>query len=287
MDRTTESQSHRAEFRRLHESGCFAIPNPWDVGTARYLRHLGFKAVATTSSGLAFSHGLPDAEWAVPRDLVLAHIAEIAASAAVPVNADFESGYAHDPEGVAANVGLCIRTGVSGLSIEDQTGDKNRPLYELEIAVERIKAARAAIDASGIGVLLTARTECYLTGHLNPQKESLLRLVAFAEAGADVLYAPGSSEPAEIRELVAAVTPKPINVLVGGNTGFSMAALADLGVRRVSVGSAFARAAWGGFIRAATELVSHGTFAGLADAVSFSELNAFFQQDLRERSSSR
>jgi 2-methylisocitrate lyase-like PEP mutase family enzyme len=287
MDRTTEFKSLRAEFRRLHESGCFAIPNPWDVGTARYLRHLGFKAVATTSSGLAFSHGLPDADWAVPRDLVLSHITEIAANAGVPVNADFESGYAHDPEGVAANVGLCIQTGVAGLSIEDQTGDKNQPLYDLKIAVERIRAARAAIDKSGADVLLTARTECYLTGHSNPQKESLLRLVAFVEAGADVLYAPGSSQPDEIRDLVAAVSPKPINVLVGGSTGLNIAALADLGVRRVSVGSAFARAAWGGFMRAATELKSQGTFTGLADAVPFSVLNAFFRQDLRERSSSR
>jgi 2-methylisocitrate lyase-like PEP mutase family enzyme len=253
MDRITQFKLLRAEFRRLHESGCFAIPNPWDVGTARYLRHLGFKAVATTSSGLAFSNGLPDAEWAVPRDLVLAHIGEIAANAGVPVNADFESGYAHDPEGVAANVGLCVQTGVAGLSIEDQTGDKSKPLYDLKVAIERIKAARAAIDESGADVLLTARSECYLTGHPDPRKESLLRLVAFAEAGADVLYAPGASQPAEIRELVAAMSPKPINVLVSGSTGLSLVALADLGVRRVSVGSAFARAAWGGFIRAAAE----------------------------------
>ena len=257
------------------------------MGTARYLRHLGFKAVATTSSGLAFSHGLPDAEWAVPRDLVLAHIAEIAANAGVPVNADFESGYAHDPEGVAANVGLCIQTGVAGLSIEDQTGDKNQPLYELNIAVERIKAARAAIDKSGADVLLTARTECYLTGHPDPQKESLLRLVAFAEAGADVLYAPGRSQPDEIRELVAAVSPKPVNVLVGGNTGLSMAALGRSWRPPGECRFGVCPRRMGRIHRAATELASQGTFTGLADAVPFSELNAFFRQDLKERSSSR
>ena len=214
MNPTSDFSSFRAEFRRLHESGCFAIPNPWDVGTARYLRHLGFKAVATTSAGLAFSRGLPDAEWAVPLELALSHIADIAESAGVPVNADFESGYADEPEGVADNVRLCIRTGVAGLSIEDQTGDKGRPLYDLSFAVERIKAARAAIDGCGENVLLTARTECYLTGHPTPQKESLLRLAAFAGAGADVLYAPGCSKPQEIRELVNAVRPKPVNILV-------------------------------------------------------------------------
>jgi 2-methylisocitrate lyase-like PEP mutase family enzyme len=285
MDTTPDYALMRTEFRRLHQSGCFAIPNPWDLGTARYLRHLGFKAVATTSSGLAFSQGLPDAEWAVPRDVVLAHIAAIAACAGVPVNADFESGYAHEPEGVAANVGLCVQTGVAGLSIEDQTGDKGSPLYELSRAIERIKAARSAIDASGTGVLLTARSECYLTGHAEPQKESLRRLSAFADAGADVLYAPGCNQPEEIRTLVAAMSPKPVNVLMGANTGLTMAALADLGVRRVSVGSAFARAAWGAFIRAATRLAQHGSFDGLDGAIPFAELNEFFRKDCEERSS--
>ena len=209
---------------------------------------------------------------------------QIAGNAGVPVNADFESGYADDPEGVARNVGLCIRTGVSGLSIEDATGKKDKPLFDMNVAVERIKAARAAIDAFGEDVLLTARAECYLTGHPNPHKESLLRLVAFAEAGADVLYAPGPTKPAEIQAIVNAVSPKPVNILVGANTGLDMAMLADLGVRRVSVGSAFARAAWGGFIRAATELARHGSFSGLEAAAPFSELNSFFQQDLKARS---
>src|SRR3954451_11492948 len=184
MDTTSDDlASRRAQFAQLHRSGCFAIPNPWNVGTARYLRHLGFKAVATTSSGLAFSQGLPDAEWAVSRDLALGHIAEIAAHAGLPVNADFESGYARDAEGVATNVSLCIETGVAGLSMEDQTPNKCRPLFELPVAMERVKAARAAIDDSGTGVLLTARTECYLVGHREPRDEALRRLAAFAEAG--------------------------------------------------------------------------------------------------------
>jgi 2-methylisocitrate lyase-like PEP mutase family enzyme len=284
MAPTRDFGSYRAGFRRLHESGCFAIPNPWDVGTARYLRHLGFKALATTSAGLAFSQGLPDAEWETPMDVVLDHIAEIAAHAGLPVNADFEAGYAHDAEGVAKNVGLCIRTGVAGLSIEDATGKKDKPLYDLDVAIERIKAARRAIDISGEDVLLTARTECYLTGHPNPQKESLTRLVAFADAGADVLYAPGPTQSAAIQEIVNAVSPRPVNVLVSANTGLSMSALADLGVRRVSVGSALARTAWGAFIRAATELAQHGSFSGLDGAAPFSDLNAFFRQDLKARS---
>src|SRR5579862_1611420 len=165
--------SRRAAFRKLHESGCFVIPNPWDIGTARYLQHLGFPAVATTSSGFAFTRGLPDADWAVPRDAVLRHIAEIAAAVEVPVNADFESGYAHEPEGVAANVALCVETGVAGLSIEDATGDRKKPLYDLDHAVERIRAARQAIDASGSGVLLTARAECFLVGHAEPLQEAI------------------------------------------------------------------------------------------------------------------
>ena len=176
--------SARAAFRRLHESGCFVIPNPWDIGTARYLRHLGFPALATTSSGFAFSRGLPDTDWAVPRDAMLGHIAEIVAATDLPVNADFESGYAHDPEGVAENVRLCVETGVAGLSIEDATGDPARPLYDLAHAVERIRAARAAIDATGTGVLLTARAECYLVGHPDPLRGiACAGSPAYAEAG--------------------------------------------------------------------------------------------------------
>src|SRR4051812_17630388 len=183
--------ARRTTFKKLHESGCFLIPNPWDVGTAMYLRHLGFKALATTSSGLSFSRGLPDTDWAVPLDMALDHIAEIVAATDLPVNADFESGYAHEPERVAENVRRCVETGVAGLSIEDSTGDKAKPLYDIELGVERIRAARAAIDASGADVLLTGRAECYLVGHADPLNESIRRLRAYAAAGADVLYAPG------------------------------------------------------------------------------------------------
>ncbi len=273
----------RIAFRKLHESGCFALPNPWDAGSARYLRHLGFPALATTSSGFAFSRGLPDADWAVPRDLMLAHIAEIVAAGELPVNADFESGYAHDPESVAENVRLCVDTGVAGLSIEDATGDPAHPLYDLSLATARIRAARAAIDATASGVLLTARAECYLTGHAAPLEESIRRLQAYAEAGADVLYAPGPVSPGEIRTIVSAVSPKPVNILMSGHTGLTMADLAALGVRRVSLGSALARAAWTGFIRAAKAIAADGTFAALEGAVPFADLNRFFRDDLKTR----
>lgn len=271
--------AQRIAFRKLHESGCFVIPNPWDTGTAKYLRHLGFKALATTSAGLAFSRGLPDANWAVTRDEVLSHISQIVNASALPVNADFESGYAHDPDGVATNVRLCVGTGVAGLSIEDATGNMKEPLYEFELAVDRLKAAREKIDHLGTGVLLTGRCECYLVGHERPFKEALRRLQAYAEAGADVLYAPGLNEPYDIKELVAAVHPKPINVLMSSNRGLRVADLAALGVRRVSVGSSLARAAWTGFIRAAREIAESGSFAGLDGAVPFAELNGFFEED--------
>jgi 2-methylisocitrate lyase-like PEP mutase family enzyme len=275
--------SRRAAFRRLHDGGCFLIPNPWDAGTARYLRHLGFEALATTSSGFAFSRGLPDADWAVSRDAALGHIAEIVAATDLPVNADFESGYAHEPERVAANVRLCLETGVAGLSIEDATGDRARPLYDLEAAVERIEAARAAIDAAGGGVLLTARAECHLVGHPDPLRESIRRLQAYAEAGADVLYAPGPRTREDIAAIVAAVAPRPVNVLVSANTGLRLPDLAELGVRRVSVGSALARAAWTGFIAAATAMAREGSFAGFEGAVPFAELNDFFREELKRR----
>jgi len=271
--------ARRARFRQLHEGGCFVIPNPWDPGTARYLRHLGFAALATTSAGLAFSRGLADGAWAVARDVVLRHIAEMVAAVDLPVNADFESGYAHQPEGVAESVGLCVATGVAGLSIEDATGDPSHPLYELPLAVERIQAARAAIDASSTGVLLTARAECYLVDHPRPLPESIRRLTAYAEAGADVLYAPGVREPAEIQALVAAVRPKPVNILMSAHTGLRVADLAAMGVRRISVGSSLARAAWTGFINAATAIAEDGSFAGLDGIVPFAELNGFFRQD--------
>jgi 2-methylisocitrate lyase-like PEP mutase family enzyme len=219
-----------------------------------------------------------------PCDVALKHIAEIASHADLPVNADFESGYAHDPEGVARNVKHCIDTGVAGLSIEDQTGDRGHPLYNLAIAIDRIKAARAAIDESGTGVLLTARSECYLVGHPEAHSEALRRLVAFSEAGADVLYAPGVVRVDEIRAIVSAVTPKPVNVLMSQNTGLRAADLAELGVRRISVGSALARAAWGAFIRAAGEMARGGSFEGFDTAASFADLNTFFHDDLVARS---
>lgn len=272
------SQSSAIEaFRALHTSGCFVLPNPWDVGTAIYLQHAGFKALATTSAGFAFAQGLPDSVSAVPRDLMLGHIREVASATSLPVNADFQTGYAHEPEGVAANVALCIATGVAGLSIEDASRDRDAPLYEFNLAVARIKAARAAIDASGVPVILTARCEAWLVRHPDPLHTSLERLVAFAEAGADCLYAPGVSKPEEIAAIVKAVAPKPVNVLVSApGQDFSLSRLADLGVRRISVGSALARVAWGAFIRAAYSIRETGRFDSLADAASFAELNDLF-----------
>lgn len=280
----TDFATCRAAFRKLHESGCFVLPNPWDVGSARYLRSLGFKALATTSGGFAFSSGLPDAHWAVSRDQVLRHIAEIVASVDLPVNADFESGYANEPNDVAENVRLCVETGVAGLSIEDATGDREEPLYDLQLAVERIKAAKAAIQASGADVLLVARSECFLLGHPQPLAEAILRLEAFAEAGADVLYAPGAVKRADVEAIVKAVHPKPVNVLLTSSAGLKIAELADLGVRRISVGSALARAAWTGFIRAAREIAEQNSMAGLDNSITFAELNGFFQKDLAQRS---
>ena len=271
--------ARRTEFRRLHESGCFIIPNPWDVGTARYLRGLGFRALATTSAGFAFSRGLPDAEWAVSSDMMLGHIAEIVASVDLPVNADFESGYAVEPQEVADNVRRCVETGVAGLSIEDRSPEPDEPLFELGLATERIRAARAAIDTTGTGVMLTGRAECYLVGHPDPLRESIRRLQAYSEAGADVLYAPGPSKPDDIRAIVDAVAPKPVNLLMSSNTGLKVADVAALGVRRISLGSSLARAAWTGFIRAATLMVHDGSFAGLEGMVSYADLNEFFDRD--------
>jgi 2-methylisocitrate lyase-like PEP mutase family enzyme len=278
-----DSAQLRQTFRKLHESGCFVIPNPWDPGSARYLRHLGFKALATTSAGFAFSRGLPDANWAIPRDSAIAHIGDIVAAVDLPVNADFESGYAHDPEGVARNVRVCLDTGVAGLSIEDATGDRTTPLYDLPLAVERIKAARAAIDASRTGALLTARTECYLVGHAEPFKESLLRLQAYSEAGADVLFTPGVSNAKDIKTLTSELGPKPVNVLASSNIGLTVGALADLGVRRISVGSSLSRVAWHGFMQAAMAIARHGSFSSFDGVVSFADLNGFFRDDLNDR----
>ncbi len=264
-----------AHFRALHESGCFVLPNPWDVGTAIYLQHLGFKALATTSAGFAFSRGLPDGK--VARDEMLAHIREIAAATSLPVNADFLNGFAAEPEDVAANVKLCVATGAAGLSIEDSTGDDAAPLYEERLAIERVQAARTAIDDSKIPVVLTGRCEAWLIGHPDALNFARKRLVAYSEAGADCLYAPGVREPDEIGQLVKAVAPKPVNVLVSRpSEKLSVARLADLGVRRISVGSALACVAWGAFIRSAREIAESGTFNSLSGAVPFAEINSVF-----------
>jgi 2-methylisocitrate lyase-like PEP mutase family enzyme len=266
------------KFRALHESGCFVLPNPWDAGSAIYLEHLGFKALATTSAGFAFSKGLTDGPASVSLELMLEHFREIAAATSLPVSADFQNGYAHEPESVAANVKLCVATGVAGLSIEDSTGNSDRSLYDF-LAVERIKAARAAIDASDVRVILTARCEAWLVGDRDPLRTSLERLTAFAEAGADCLYAPGVSKPDEIAKIVKAVAPKAVNVLVSRfNCDLSFSQLSDLGVRRISVGSALACVAWGAFIRASRKMIEKGSFDSLAEAALFAELNDLFSK---------
>ena len=266
-----------SKFHELHESGCFVLPNPWDVGSTIYLEHLGFKAVATTSAGFAFTKGLPDDPELIPREMMLEHFREIAAATTLPVNADFQNGFADDPEEVAESVRLCVATGVAGLSIEDNTARKDHPLYDFPLAVERIKASRAAIDASGIPVVLTARCEAVLVGDPGPLRTSIDRLVAFADAGADCLYAPGVTEPDEIAEIVKAVSPKPINVLAfTKNCHLTVNQLADLGVRRISVGSSLARAAWGGLIRAVEEIQASGSFESFASAATF-DLNNLFR----------
>jgi len=264
-------------FHRLHESGCFVLPNPWDAGSAIYLEHLGFKALATTSAGFAFAKGFADGPAHITLDLMLDHFREIAAATSLPINADFQNGYADDPDGVAANVKACIATGVAGLSIEDNSGRNDQPLYDFDSAVQRIKAARAAIDDSGISVLLTARCEAWLVDDPHPLRTSLDRLVAFADAGADCLYAPGVSAADEIAQLVKALAPKPVNVLVSSNNcKLTMSQLGDVGVRRISVGGALARAAWAGFIKAAKEIHEQGSFASFADLTPFGELNDLF-----------
>lgn len=278
MATSKKSQATSIEqFRSLHAAGCFVLPNPCDIGTARYLHHLGFKALATTSAGFAFSRGRSDG--GVPRDEMLAHIRELVAATPLPVNADFMNGFADEPAGVASNVHRCLETGVAGLSIEDSTGDHARPLYEKQFAVERIAAARRTIEESDTAVLLTGRCEAFLVDYPEPMKTVLDRLVAYAEAGADCLYAPGVTAPNEIAAIVHAVAPRPINVLVSGfNSQLSLAQLADLGVRRVSVGSGLALAAWGAFTRAARRIAAEGEFAGLAGGAASAELNQLFAQ---------
>ena len=275
---TNQQRNAIAAFRALHESGCFVLPNPWDVGTSIYLRHLGFKALATTSAGYAFTRGLPDSVLAIKRDEMLAHVREIAAATSLPVNADFQNGYADEPENVAISVALCIKTGVAGLSIEDATGNDDSPLYETNLAIARIKAARQAINDSGVPVVLTARCEAALVGHAKPLEVALERLVAFSEAGADCLYAPGLSEPNQISAIVEAVAPKPVNVLMSRpNPSLPVARIAELGARRISVGSALARVAWGGFVRAARQLSEEGSFDGFGSAATFKELDEVFK----------
>jgi 2-methylisocitrate lyase-like PEP mutase family enzyme len=272
----------RRAFQQLHRIGCFVIPNPWDVGSALFLQSLGFQALATTSSGFAWSQGRPDG--AISRDMALVHLHDIVAATDVPVNADFESGFALDAAGVAESVLLAVETGVAGLSIEDSTGDTAKPLYELGTAVERIRAARKAIDKTGGDTLLVARAECFLVGRPDLD-ETIGRLKAYAQAGADCLYAPGIRTRDQIAAVVAGVAPKPFNLLVGSASELTMQEIAALGVRRVSVGGALARSAWGGFIRAARLIAEQGKFDGFANAASGQELNLFFRHDLNTRNS--
>lgn len=264
-------------FHALHKSGCFVIPNPWDIGSAKYLESMGFKALATTSAGFAFTKGLPDSVSAIPRDMMLAHTKEMSAATSLPLNADFQNGYAIEPDKVAENVKLCVGTGVAGLSIEDATGDKSNPLYDEKLAIERIRAARSAIDSSGIPVLLTARCEAFLVGIEDPFKVAMRRLFAFAEAGADCLFAPRVTDLKEIEEMVKAVAPKPVNVLITApGEGLNLQKLTELGVRRISVGATLARVAWKGFITAVQEISQRGTFNTLTYAAPFDELNKIF-----------
>lgn len=269
----TEPSSRIRRFRELHASGCFVIPNPWDVGSARALAALGFHALATTSAGFAWSIGRPDNGVSV--DDVVAHLTVMAAAVDLPINADFEGGFAIQPEGVAANVGRAAVTGIAGLSIEDSTGNAADPLFELSLAVERIRAARHAIDASGRGVLLTGRSEGFIVGRPD-LAQTIARLVAYADAGADCLYAPGLKSLADITAVVKAVAPKPVNVLVSAPFA-TVEQLADVGVRRISVGGALARTAWTGFLDAAQEIAKSGTFTSFGKARPGTEMNTMFR----------
>lgn len=259
-------------FRRLHASGCFVIPNPWDLGSARMLAQLGFSALATTSSGFAWSLGRRDNQ--VTLDEALAHLRQIAGGVDIPINADFEGGFAVVPDEVGTNVAAATATGIAGISIEDSTGNSSKPLFDFALAVDRIEAARRAIDKSGTGVLLTGRSEGFIVGRPD-LGETIRRLTAYAEAGADCLYAPGIRRMSDIVAVVNAIAPKPVNVLVGSDFA-TVDELAHVGVRRISVGGALARAAWTGFLVAAREIAEHGTFTALADAVSFDEINRSF-----------
>jgi 2-methylisocitrate lyase-like PEP mutase family enzyme len=266
----------RKTFRKLHEAGCFVIPNPWNVGSARYLQGLGFKALATTSSGFAHSQGYADG--ALARDAVLAHFRELAAATDVPLNADFEDGLADDLNKLAENVTLCVATGVAGLSIEDSPNNATVPLYPLDIAVARVKAARAAIDRAGGEVVFTARAEGFIRG-VPDLDDVIRRLRAYRDAGADCLYAPGIKARDQIEAVVKAVAPQPVNFLNSGAFGFTVADLAGMGVRRISVGGSLARVAMHAFIRVATEIAHDGKFDGFAGLIGNAELNEFFSAD--------
>ena len=271
----------RKTFRQLHEAGCFVIPNPWDVGSARYLQSLGFKALATTSGGHAFSRGYPDGAQSL--DVVLAHYREIVAATDIPLNADFENGFADDPDGVAANVIRCAATGVAGLSVEDSTKGGAKPLYDLDLAVARIKAARDAIDRSAGDVVLTARAENFIAG-VPDLDDAIHRLAAYKAAGADCLYAPGIRTREQIEAVVKAAAPRPVNFLAGP-FGFTVSDIAAMGVRRISVGGSLARVAMNAFIRAATEIAKDGKFDSFAGIIPNAELNKFFSEDRKKLSS--
>jgi 2-methylisocitrate lyase-like PEP mutase family enzyme len=265
----------RRTFHQMHQSGCFVIPNPWDVGSALFLQSLAFKALATTSSGFAWSRGRPDG--GISRDMALAHLRELVAATDLPINADFQGGFAHDPQGVAEGVRLAVDTGIAGISIEDSTGDTSKPLYDLDMAVARMRAARGAIDKAGGDTLLVGRAECFLVGRPNLD-ETIVRLQAYAKAGADCLYAPGIRTREHIAAVVASIAPKPCNLLVWYASELTVREITELGVRRISVGGALARSAWGGLMRAAQLIAEHGRFDDFADAASGQALDALFSR---------
>lgn len=274
--------ARRAAYRKLHETGCFVQPNPWDAGTARWLAARGFPALATTSAGFAWSRGRADQE--VPLDMMLGYIADmVEATPELPVNADFENGYADNLATLAHTIKRCVATGVAGLSIEDATGNPANPLYDFDDAVERVRIARHAIDETGADVLLTARAEAYLTGHHEPLKEATRRLAAFADAGADVLYAPGPKKREDMLAVIRSAGGKPVNILVYGDFGLSVSDIAALGARRISIGSALAKAAWTGFVQATELIAKESSFAGFAGTMASAPLNDFFQSDLKKR----
>lgn len=269
MTRPTVSDK-RAAFREMHRAGCFLLPNPWDAGSARLLERLGYRALATTSAGYAWSQGQADGQ--LSRDDTLAHMRYMATMSDLPINADFESGFGATPEAVFDSVSLALATGVAGLSIEDSSGDPAQPVRDKAQAVERLQAARAAIDAGGGDTLLVGRAENYFVGRPDLD-DTVERLLAYSQAGADCLYAPGLRTREEIQTVVQAIAPKPVNVLIGWNSELTVEALAELGVRRISVGGALARAAWGGFIDAARRMIEQGRFDGFGGTPSGAELN--------------